>query len=234
MGVRFINAYNTLDHSLRTQYNFKTNISFSDLIRRCSSLNQVIKLYEDDLIDFARLRNAIIHNRSEEIIAEPHEDVVALIEKVARIVSTPPLAIEAIRSGEVCTISAEVSLRDLIVETSRVKFTNIPVYKGNVLIGVIRWRVLVEVLGRVITEQRSIDKFVSEMTLEQFLRDFPTNSHFRVASANITIEEVLNLFNRNRKLSVVIITRDGTVNDKPVGIITASDVMDLMKILESY
>ena len=78
LGVRFLNAYNLLDHSLRTQYNFKTNISFSDLIRRCASLNQVIRSYEDNLVELARLRNAIVHSHSDRIIAEPHEDVVAL------------------------------------------------------------------------------------------------------------------------------------------------------------
>lgn len=234
LGSRFISAYNLLDHHLRVQYNFKTNISFSDLIRRCSSLNQVIRAYEDDLIDLARLRNAIVHNRRDEIIAEPHEDVVDFIEKVARIISTPPLAMDVIKSVKVNTISGEVLLRDLIVETSRVQFNNIPVYKGNTLIGVIRWRKFVEAIGNVIAQGKSIDSFVVGITVEQFLREYPSTQHFSLVSSRATIEEILTMFNRNRKLSAVIITKEGTANELPCGIITSADVMDLMKILESY
>ena len=88
---RFLNAYNTLDHSLRTQYNFKRTIAFSDVIRRSVMLNSVIRKYEDDLIDYGRLRNAIVHSGNEqEIIAEPNTNVVEKLEKIAQIVSTPP------------------------------------------------------------------------------------------------------------------------------------------------
>lgn len=234
-GTRFVNAYNQIDHSLRTQYNFKTNITFTDLIRRCSSLNTVVRVYEDDLIDLARLRNAIIHSKSDTIIAEPNPDVVELLEKIARLVSTPPLAIEAIRSGEVDIARASISLRDLILETSRVRHNSIPIYKSDTLIGVIRWRKFIEVLGsHVIGQSKDVNAFLAETTAEDFLRQYPSNNHYMVASNKITIEEVLGLFNQNRKLACIILTKDGTATCRPLGIITGGDVMDLMKILENY
>ena len=74
---RFIKAYNTIDYSLRTQHNFSQGISFSELIRKAVVLDSVVRKYEDSLVDYGRLRNAIIHRSNEEyIIAEPHEDVV--------------------------------------------------------------------------------------------------------------------------------------------------------------
>ena len=235
LGLRFVNAYNTIDHALRTQYNFKNNIAFSDLVRRCSSLNMVVRTYEDDLIDLARLRNAIIHNKSERIIAEPHVEVVELMEKIARLVSTPPLAIEAIRSGDVATIASGFTIRDLMITTGKVGFSNVPIYKGTNLIGVMRWRKLVEVLASdVIAQGGSIDAFIESTTLEDFLYRYPCNAHFAITSENITIEEVLNLFNRNRKLACIIIAPGGSVSAMPRGIITGADVMDLMKVLEDY
>ncbi|MCL2755802.1 MAG: hypothetical protein FWE45_02000 [Firmicutes bacterium] len=234
-ATRFVNAYNTIDHSLRNQYNFKTNITFTDLIRRCSSLNTVIRVYEDELVDLARLRNAIIHNKSEVLIAEPHIEVVELLEKIAKLVSAPPLAIESIKSGEVAIASADITLKDLIIETSRVKHSSLPIYKGDTLIGVIRWRKFIEVLGGFVIESgRSIDDFVNNTTAEQFLVNFPSNNHFAVANNKVTIEEALTWFNTNRKLTCIILTKDGTPSCKPLGIITTGDVMDLMKILENY
>ena len=234
-GDRFINAYNIIDHSLRVQYNFRTNISFTDLIRRCSALNTVVRVYEEDLIDLARLRNAIVHHKSNQVVAEPHDEIVALLEKIARLVSTPPLAIEVIRSGDVAIVKSSISLKELILETSKVGYSSIPIYKQDNLIGVIRWRKFVEVLGgHIITQNKSIDDFVSNTTAEEFLRQFPSNNHYMVASNKITIEEVLSLFNHNRKLACIIVTRDGTASCKPLGIITGGDIMDLMKVIENY
>ena len=234
-AARFVNAYNMIDHSLRTQYNFKNTLAFSDLIRRCSSLNMVIRNYEDDLIDLARLRNAIIHSRSEQLIAEPHDDVVEIMEKIAKLVSTPPLAIAAIKSTKVDIVPSTFTLRQLIAETSRVRHSSLPVYRGENLIGVVSWRKFIDVLGsEVIPNNLSLDQFVNSTTIEAFFRQFPKNAHFAVVSVKISIEEVLKLFNQNRKLSCVILTQNGTAAEMPAGIITNSDLLDLMSVLETF
>jgi len=58
---RFISAYNSIDHSLRAIYGFKRSISFADLVRKAVTLNSVVRKYEDELIDYGRLRNSIVH-----------------------------------------------------------------------------------------------------------------------------------------------------------------------------
>jgi len=233
-GTRFVNAYNLLDHSLRTQYNFKNNISFSDLIRRCASLNQVIRLYEDDLIDLARLRNAIIHSKSEQVIAEPHNDVVELMEKVAKIISTPPAALQALKHTTVDVIAAESSLKDYIIMSAKVGHSNIPVYKRNMLIGVMQRHSFLEQLGLVIgTGNVSIDQYLGTTTIEQFFHERPAHEHFRIVSARATIEEVLAIFG-DRKLTAVIITDNGTSGGNLKGIVTNADIIGLMQILDDY
>ena len=58
---RFIAAYNSIDSSLRSIYNLKRSLNFSEVIRKTVLLNSVVRKYEDDLIDYGRLRNAIVH-----------------------------------------------------------------------------------------------------------------------------------------------------------------------------
>ena len=78
---RFIEAYNQIDYALRVQHNFKRSMGYSDMIRRAVAVNYIVRKYEDDLIDFGRLRNAIIHRSNDDyIIAEPHDDVVVQME----------------------------------------------------------------------------------------------------------------------------------------------------------
>ena len=42
---RFITAYNAIDYSLRTIYDFKRSMSFSDVVRRSVVLNSVVRKY---------------------------------------------------------------------------------------------------------------------------------------------------------------------------------------------
>ena len=87
---RFITAYNEIDHSLRSIYGFKRSLTFSDVIRKAVQFNSVIRKYEETLIDYARLRNSIVHsNNANYIIAEPHDDVVEEMEMIAKLISTP-------------------------------------------------------------------------------------------------------------------------------------------------
>jgi len=234
-GRRFVAAYNQIDHGLRVQYNFKANVAFSDLIRRCASLNTVIKTYEDDLIDLARLRNAIVHSKSENLIAEPNSEVVVLIEKIARLVTTPPLAIEVIKSKDVIRVEHTLTIKGLIAEMSRVGYSSLPIYRGKMLIGVIRWQKFVEVLGtHVLSKGLSVDQFIERTTVEELLGKFSCNQHYLVASPKITIEEVIGTFNFNRKIACIIITADGTTSCPPLGIITGADIIDLMQVLEDF
>jgi len=233
-AARFINAYNAIDHALRVQYNFKNNISFTDLIRRSASLNAVIKNHEEDLISFARLRNAIVHSIGDRIIAEPHIDVVELMEQIARIVTTPPLAIEVKKRHDVITVQSNLSLRQWLVEKYRVGYSNLPVYKNNALIGVMNWRNYVDAMAKVLIAHKSIDEFIDNTTVEEFLREFSADNNYYLAGSSITIEEVLQLFNRNRALACIVITKTGNFLELPLTIITPGDVLDLMKGLENF
>ena len=75
LAKRFISAYNRLDQGLRDIYSIKRTLNFADMIRKVATVNTVVKKFEEDLIDYGRLRNAIVHRSSDEIIAEPNVDV---------------------------------------------------------------------------------------------------------------------------------------------------------------
>ena len=234
LGIRFLDAYNTIDKALRAQYNYKTTISFSDLIRHCADLNHVIRVYENDLINFARLRNAIVHSSdNHKVIAEPHLDVVELMEKIAKLITPPPLVMDIIHQRTVTTIDATRSLYDLIKETGKTGHGMIPAYKGNCLIGIVRWRKLIEDLATIL-DTKDLDDFIRETTIERYLRMYPQSGHFAIVGKNVTIEQVLTIFNNNRKIAGILITEKGTATEMPIGFLTNADIIDLIKIIESY
>ena len=234
LGARFLDAYNAIDKALRAQYNYKTTISFSDLIRRCADLNHVVRGYENDLINFARLRNAIVHSSdNNKVIAEPHLDVVNLMEKIAALITTPPLVIELLRLRPVTIIDATRNLYDLIKETGKTGHGMIPAYKGTNLVGIVRWRKLIEDMAGIL-DTHDLDDFFRKTTIEDYLRMYPQSGHFTIVNKSVTIEQVLTIFNNNRKIAAVLITENGTANEPPICFLTNADIIDLVKIIETY
>ena len=63
----FITIYNEIDEYMRRELNQDKWISHSELIRRMARTNKVFKAYMDDLLSYARLRNAIVHNPEKEM-----------------------------------------------------------------------------------------------------------------------------------------------------------------------
>lgn len=232
---RFINAYNSIDYAIRIQHDFKRSMSFSEAVRKAVPINFIVRKYEDDLVDFGRLRNAIIHNSNEQfVIAEPHDDVVEKIEHIAQLLTTPPKAINAIIDRDVLCVQNDVSLKDVIKLIATSEFSNIPVFKNGGLIGVANGQRILDVLGRQIVKNKNIDDFISNITIEDVLLEPVPYKNYDVVSKEATIEEILNLFNKNRKLLTVLITKSGTLNETPIGIITTSDVIYLNEILDNY
>lgn len=232
---RFIEAYNKIDDSLRDQHDFKRSMSFSDMIRRAVVLNHIVRKYEDDLIDFGRLRNAIIHNSNDKYtIAEPHDDVTEKIEKLAKIISTPPKVIETSCVNDVFTVSYDVSVGSVIEIMSQTSYTNIPVFKDNVLIGVANGQKIIDAFGNWLLENKSSDEFLNKKTIEDIVSIPSDKKYYEIASIDVSVEEILNMFFTNRKLLCVILTKYGKMGETPVGIITSADYMELNKIIECY
>lgn len=232
---RFINAYNTIDHELRTRHNFRRSMSYSDMIRRAVVQNYVVRKYEDELIDFGRLRNAIIHKSNDEyIIAEPHEDVVLQFEKIAKLISAPPKVWNTICKKDVMTVQYDVSLKKVIELIYTSSFSNLPIYKNGGLIGVANGQKILNVLGEQVSKGSDINEFITKTKIEEVVNQFSNGKYYEVMPMDITIEQALNLFYENRKLLIIILTKTGSMEEVPLGILTTGDIMDMNALLEKF
>ena len=232
---RFINAYNAIDYAIRVQHNFKRSMSFSDVIRRAVPVNYLVRKYEDELIDYGRLRNAIIHRSNEDfIIAEPHVSVVEKIEKIAEAITTPPKALDVICHKDVLCAQHDIKLVDIIELISTSEFSNIPIYKDGGLVGVANGQRILDAIGKAIEKNVSVDEYIANTPVESVIDMETTSKYYEVVPVDATIEKVLNLFYSNRKLIAVLITKSGNLKEVPLGIVTASDVIIMNNILDSY
>ncbi len=230
---RFISAYNRLDQGLREIYSIKRSLTFSDMVRKVANVNTVVSKFEEDLIDYARLRNAIVHKSGESIIAEPNVEVVEKLEKIARIITTPPRVIECLRPRKVYSIDGETTLKEVVLQMSRSGYSVVPVYISDTLVGVIHRKMVVDGIGKFVEQQKDIDDAINT-PVSECLEIFNETSHYEVAPENLTIENLMYMFQQNRKLSTVILTENGNYTEKPKAVIVSADLIDLNTILDNY
>lgn len=234
-AVRFINSYNQIDQTLRAVYNFKRNMSFNDMIRRAVPLNSIVRRYEDKLIDYARLRNAIIHNSNDErIIAEPHDEVVEEFEHIAKLLSEPPTAIKQIANRNVLVLDSEVSIKSAMETVTRSGFKCIPICHNETMAGVLTAFRLVEFLGSKLSEGADLNDLVAHTPISEIIDENDAEVIFAVRGVDLTVEEALNLFQQKRKLQAILLTRTGSNLERPVGILTIANIIDLNKVVEDY
>ena len=234
-AMRFLNAYNSIDQTLRTVYDLKRSLNFTEVIRKTVQLNSVVRKFEDELIDYARLRNAIVHKgNNNHIIAEPHVKVVEKMEHIANLIATPPRAYDKIATHEVLCVDHNLSLSEAMQLMSRSDYSNLPVYHGNELLGVLNGQRLVNVLGRKLEDGIDLGKYVKNTKVGEIISELGDTVYYTVEDVELTLERALDLFENNKKLLVILITKTGNGTYPPMGIITNADVIDIQKVLDNY
>lgn len=235
LAKRFLKAYNLLDYTIKNLYNFKRGMPFSDCIRRAVPLNSVIRRFEDDLVDFSRLRNAIVHSSSndEEIIAIPKQEVVEKLEHITKLIATPPKVYDTVCRKDVMCVESNVSVKETIGLIGKSGFSNLPVYKDGMILGVANGQKILNKIANVINENKDVCEFINKTPIEEIVSG-EKESFYTIQSKDLTISEALNIFYENRKLLVILITPNGNFLEMPIGILTTSDILDINKILENY
>ncbi len=232
---RFLDAYNNIDYALKARYNYNRAMGFSDLIRKSVVNNYVVRKYEDDLVDYGRLRNAIIHNSNENfIIAEPHDEVVKNIEHIERLITTPPKVLDTVGQRDVLITYAGKSMRDVITLMSSSNYSNIPVYRDKELLGVANGQKILNSFGQYLLAGGKAEVFLDHVQIEDMLSSLHDSIYYVVKKADCTIEEALNEFNNNHKLLAILFTKNGLPTELPVGIMTGANFVDAQNVLENY
>ncbi|MBE7075864.1 MAG: CBS domain-containing protein [Clostridiales bacterium] len=232
---RFLLAFNDIDYAIKTRFNFNRSMGFSEAVRKAVAYNYTIRKFEDDLITYGRLRNAIVHGNDDFIIAEPHIDVVEKIEKIKRLLTTPPRAIDVVARRDVLMVHASKSMREVIKLIASSSYSNIPVFNdNNQIIGIANGQKILDSFGKYLLSDGKSETFLDAVKIEDMLSKIENTNYYAFANSEITVEQALSLFHQNSKLLAIIVTTNGGANEKPLGIMTGSDVLKMNKILENY
>jgi predicted transcriptional regulator len=234
-SMRFLSAFNNIDYAIKTRYNLNRTSGFSEAVRRAVSYNYIIRKYEDDLISYGRLRNAIVHDNGDYTIAEPHIDVVEKIEKIERLITTPPRALETVARRDVLMVEASKSMQDVIMLIASSSYSNLPVYNDdNEIIGIANGQKILDSFGKYLLSGGKAETYLKYVKIEDMILKTENSDYYAFANKDITVEQALGLFHQNSKLLAVLVTENGGAKEKPLGIMTGADVLKMNKILENY
>ncbi len=234
-SMRFLSAFNSIEYTIKTRYNMNRSMGFSEAVRKAVAFNFTIRKYEDDLISYGRLRNAIVHDNGEYVIAEPHIEVVEKIEKIERLLTTPPKALEVVARRDVLSVHSSKSMREVITLIASSNYSNIPVFNDeNEIIGIANGQKMLDSFGKFLLSGGNETAFLDSVKIEDMLSKLENSNYYAFANKEVTVEQALSLFHQNSKLLAVLVTENGGAKEKPFGIMTGSDVLKMNKILENY
>lgn len=226
-ATRFISAYNKIDKVLRARHNLKSGVSFNEVVRKNAAYSAIVRKYEDELIGYARLRNAIVHSSDDKmIIAEPHTSVVEHIEHIADVLLAPPLAVT--HSHGALTLAHGVPLIKAVKTMTDGGYSNVPVIKNGEIAGVTTNKLIVEYVARNL-KSGNLDELFHKASVFETLS--AKTEHFEIMRADVTVDDVLDAFSKNPKLQIVILTQDGTAKGTIKGVLTTGDIIKLNDLL---
>jgi predicted transcriptional regulator len=227
LSERFEIAYNKIDQVIKKWVNYPDK-RFTVLLREGAKHHQIIKNYSGELEQYGRLRNAIVHEKRElgSYIAEPHANVVNRIEKIANIFTQPNYAL-SIATKNLIKFDYNDNIVLVINAIQEYSYSQYPVYNNSNYVGlltakdIVKWMANYAVKSIVdLREFKIMDIFVNYQTLP-----------VEFAEKSIDIFEVEKIFEHAHKnksdLEAVIITENGNEDEKPLGIITPWDLIEI-------
>ncbi|MFG6119246.1 CBS domain-containing protein [Thalassobacillus sp. B23F22_16] len=229
LAERFEIAFNQIHQQLKAINGFPKNDNFMELVQRSKQKHSVIRHYFDNLKQYAKLRNALVHEkiRDDYYIAYPHREVVEEIEKIKQTLDQPPKAIE-VATRPVLFFKSNSHLTKIVEAFNRFKVSQFPIYGDNQRFlglltndGVVRW--LSQNMQKGCIQLEDV-RAADILKLEK-------NHNVRFLSENNSIFDLESSFERsfeqNQKLKAVIITADGSQHNKPLGVVTTWDLIKI-------
>lgn len=229
---RFLNAFVEIEGALKTISKSTRNRPFYQLVNDAANFDPFVRDIAIELREYGDLRNAIVHERINDApIAEPHEEVVARLEAIRDLLTTPP-RVTPIFLREVITCNHDELLSAVAKRMYDHSFSKIPVYRGRDFIGLLTAEAITYWLGDRISDQG----FLVEEEVHVVLNYLDKPDNYRFVSQDCHLLDITRLFDeyhhQGSRLQSILISDDGTESGQLLGIITTFDLPIIYRIIK--
>ncbi|WP_099205712.1 CBS domain-containing protein [Scatolibacter rhodanostii] len=224
----FLDLYKQMEDELEERYR--------GVRRRYSSVVMEFSKEQDSepvraKLDICReIRNLLTHNPNigGMPVAEPSEPVIESMREILAYIRKPPLALDyAVQGKNIMKASLSQKVLRLMEIMDKNGYSHVPVMENGLFQGVFSAG---SIFQYILNGGKSI---TVDTTMEQFRAHLPVEVHkenYAFAGADTTYLEVRNMFQRpkakNKRVSVVFITKTGKQEEPLLGMIVPSDVLN--------
>ena len=223
---RFIDAFVQIEMVMKKMLG-KHSAGFTSLVHQACKKNATINHYRLDLIEYAQLRNAITHNRSEnnEVIAEPHLEVVEKIERIAKELSHPQCIVD-LNLGPVFTSHPKESALTLSKIQEEKNYSIVPIYEEGRYIGLVHSKLY----------QSAYAKEAHDLSVHDLLFLRKDKNRVIFMAENASLRELLDVYfkmlSQGKGIIGVIVSENGFMNEPARSILTPADLPKIFELLE--
>ena len=226
----FLSTFNELEKHFKNTFFRGSWKSFKQMLKEGSRFNPIIKQFKEELFEFTDLRNAIVHNRSNDykVIAEPHDFIVRQFVDIKNKIVNPICMDAFFKNVYTCKLTDKVSFPLQLIHNHLI--SQIPIIDNN--------NKVVEVLNTstfaywLAAEKNG--KTESELVLEILeYKEFKQN--FEIIPEKTTVYHAAEIFKnsykktpKNRYYDTLLITKNGVVGEDLKGIIVLSDIAEYL------
>lgn len=225
---KFIASFNRIDKQLKAELTDQTEVGFSKAVKILQHHNATVKHYRDQLLEYAELRNAIIHNRVDMtyVIAEPHDSVVEEVLAIEQELLSPKMVKDfAVR--KVYTFQESDTAEEALHLVRQQAISKFPVYRDEAFTGLLTQKGIT----RWLANQMGGSFFPSPATLLGEMLRYKANDNYKFVDKEMTLYAAADFFKKQigagRRLEALLITENGEPEEDIAGIMTAFDMLDL-------
>jgi CBS domain-containing protein len=226
---RFEAAFNRIHKKLQELLTHLPSDRFTLLLREGQKKYALVRTYADELYQYAKLRNALVHEKitTGYYIAEPHKQVVERIEDISRRFERPLYALQ-IATKPVLHFYEETPLSDILNAINTYAYSRFPIYNAD---GTYQWLLtsncIVRWMARKLIGSQIDVNAVNACDLKATEKTFTV----MFSAKSLDIFEMEDIFEKAHlegiKLEAVIITENGNASEKPLGIVTSWDLVEI-------
>ena len=225
-GNHFIVLYNELCSFLRKKTGLLNDAPFSQLLMEASRNDPTIQRWKSFLQAMGDLRNAIVHYRRypPEIIADPRPEIVERFEKTIEKIKSPAKVIPAF-TRKIEPFSEDTQLDAILAHMEENDYSQVVIKIGNEYRllsseGIVRW----------LCSARKDGLADIESAIVREVWAFEEKKTHLFMACSSTIDEAILAFDHAiargiPRLQAILITHSGKFTEKPLGIITAWDLI---------
>ncbi|PID90090.1 MAG: hypothetical protein CSA97_04700 [Bacteroidetes bacterium] len=229
---RFLTAFNDIEAELTDRMGHHKAGGFAQILNMLKRNDAQVRLHYHTLRQFAKLRNAIVHNMREDfVIAEPHMEVVEEIERIRDYLAKPPIIADYMTTHPF-HVPKDTPLAEVITTFKKRNFQRCPIIDRSGVCGLITAKSITKWIASILAHpEKKANDLPLERLMDRTVEDvlpFCSQNEYAIVPRNASLADAVYLFRssieKGKYLQSLLVTAEGTPQSALVGIIAPSDL----------